>query len=172
MALADDEHYESQIVQDAIIDFCCMLREERGVEVATLQLHIIGVYRRIRALMLKHQTLVPDLTDLRSLPCARLGRVLQPIPIHFGVPGMDDGIVVTGTQASRMVDTIRDITSGRAEATASGANRAPNHRCRANRRSRSAALPIEQREDARQALVADRIRSRFFRAVFLHLLRS
>lgn len=165
-ALADDEHYQDQTVQEAVIDYGCLLREERGIEVAVLQLHIIGIYRRVRSLMLEHQTLVPDLDDLRTLPVARLGRVLAPIPIAFGVPGMDDGIVVTGSQAQRMVDTIRQITSGRGGDDDWCEHNNPVALPR-NMEEPLLDLPVSQRQAARERLIGDRIRSKFFRDVFL-----
>ena len=164
--LAKDAHYDGQTLRDAIVDYCCLLRERQGVEVATLQLHIIGIYRHIRRLMLEQQALVPDLSDLRTLPADRLARLLSPLPIAFGTPGLQDGLVITSTQQDRILNAIRRLlrAEGGDDTWREAAGDPPLPR---EVEEPLREVPTERRAKARAALVADRIRSRFYRAVFL-----
>lgn len=164
--LAEDQHYEGMNLADAIVDYCSLLRERQGVEVATLQLHIIGIYRHIRKLMLEQQALVPDLSDLRTLPSDRLARLLAPLPIAFGTPGLQDGLVITSTQQDRILNAVRRLLRAEGgDETWHEAGGDPPLPREVEEPLRD--IPTERRVKARAALVADRIRSRFYRAVFL-----
>ena len=104
MAMATYPAFAEMPLQEALIEHSCVLRSHAGTEVAKLQIHIIGVYRRIRELMYHQQSLVPDLHDLRTLPTGRLERLLHPLPLTFGSPSSADALVVTDTQRERILE--------------------------------------------------------------------
>ena len=164
--IANEDDYEDCSLQEALIQQCCLLREERGIEVAALQLHIIGVYRKIRSLMSGQHGLIPDLEDLRTLEAPRLVRLLDPLPIEFGSPQIGDHLVVTRRQAMQELQALKRMSRAEGGDTTWADAEGP------------APLPREldeplldldpaAREQARQRLIADRIRSQFYRNVFL-----
>lgn len=165
-SLANDPHFEDSLLRDALVDHCCLLREEQGVQVATLQIHIIGIYRRIRELMEQQKGLVPDLEDLRSLPAQRVGRLLDPLPVEFGSPRLADSLVISPKQAREKLSAIRAMSRAEGADTtwhdAGGDPPLP----RADEEPLEA-LPKEARVEARARLIADRIRSQFYRSIFL-----
>jgi len=165
--IADDENYHNAELRQALIEEACLLRERQGIEIATLQLHVIGVYRRIRSLMNEQQCLVPALADLRGLPARRVGQLLTPMDLRFGSPQLKDDLIVAPTQAQETLQVIRTIMKAPngddhwKEAT--GDPPLPREAEEPLEK-----LPSEQRELARQRLVSDRIRSQFYRAIFLN----
>ena len=69
--IATDAHYKDATLRGAVVDELCLLREQKGIEVATLQLHVIGVYRRVRQMVAPRQGEPPSLADLRELMLLR-----------------------------------------------------------------------------------------------------
>lgn len=164
--MSDDESYSRCILREALIQQCCLLREERGIEVAALQLHIIGVYRKLRSLMSAQHGLIPDLEDLRTLEAVRLGRLLNPQPIEFGSPLISDHLVITKRQADHELRRLKAMSRGDGgDETWKEADGAPALPREIEEPLRE--LPPAEREIARDKLIADRIRSRFFKHVFL-----
>ncbi len=165
-ALADDDHFQDLDLQQAAIEHLCLLRERMGIEVATLQIHLIGLYRRIRDLIAAQHSLVPSLDDLRRLPARRIARLLNPIVALFGSQHLGDAMVICPPQQERAIATIRRISK------AIGGDHDWDDAVDPITLERSdeepfLELPEGQRAAARQRLIADRIRSRFYRQVFL-----
>ena len=164
--LSNDDHYVTATLQQGLVEHCCLLRENDSVEVAVLQLHVIGVYRRIRKLIADQQGLVPELSDLRSLPAQRIARLVDPIPLEFGSPELADGLVITPLQTEKLMATIRRISRAESgDKVWRDENDPPSLPREVEEPLRE--LPESQREKAREQLIQDRIRSRFYRRVFL-----
>lgn len=168
-ALAEDPHYKDNTLRAALVEQLCLWREEGNVEVASLQLHVIGVYRSVRKSVIERQGESPTLSDLRELPAAVLLRLLNANPPTFGSPTLAESLVYTPAFADRSMRTIRRIRR---------AENADTHWAEANGDpplSRDIeepldALPESERKAARQLLVRDRIRSQFYREVFIKYL--
>ena len=164
--IAEDPHYRDGALRRALIEELCLLREQGGIEIATLQMHVIGVYRAVRARLVAAQGEPPALADLRELPVPMLGRLLNPIAEGFGSSRLGDALAYTPAFAERALRAIRRLR------LADGADRTRADAAGEPRLSREqeeplAALPEAERQQARQLLVRDRIRSRFYREVFL-----
>ena len=71
-ALANDQHYVSANLRDALLEELCLLRERGSIEIATLQLHVIGVYRSVRRRLEERLATAPLLAELRLLAVAML----------------------------------------------------------------------------------------------------
>lgn len=168
-ALGTEEHHIGQDLQTALIEHTCLLRENLGVEIAALQLHVIGVYRHLRELVASHQGLTLDLAQLRGLPVDHLQRLPgigsdreQP---GFGSPELSTSLIwsqglvdSTNAEGKRLSRAPGDRAWREADGDPSlpRSVEEPLHE-----------LPESQREAARTRLVQDRIRSRFYRRVFL-----
>lgn len=165
--LADDAHYKDSTLRNSLTEQLCLLREEGHIEVATLQMHVIGVYRSVRRDVAARQGEAPSLTDLREMPTAMIGRILNPNPPEFGSPSLPESLVYTPTFAERSLRTIRrlrrpdgadshwdDVTG---EPTIPREMEEPLQ-----------ALGETERREARKLLVRSRIRHHFYYAVFLH----
>ncbi|MDA3962493.1 MAG: hypothetical protein PF961_17025 [Planctomycetota bacterium] len=164
--LASEASYTGMTLREALVEECCLLRENRGIEVARLQLHIIGVFRKLRELLESQHGLIPDLEDLRTLQASRIGRLLNPMPIEFGSPQIGDCLVITCRQSDKALGAIKTMSRGTGGdknwVEAAGNPALP----------REVEEPLRQlepaaREQARAKLVATKIRSRFFKKVFL-----
>lgn len=165
-ALADDEHYQEVSLREALIEHLCLLREGHGVEVAALQIHAIGVYRRIRDLIAGQHSLVPALDELRLLPCNRVGRLLNPIEPVFGSPLLSEALVLCPPQQDRALATIKRLSRARGGDREWRDDVDPITLDR-HEEEPLLKLPGDQRDRARERLIADRVRSRFYRQVFL-----
>ncbi len=167
--LASDNHYKDSTMRGGLADELCLLREQKGVEIATLQLHVIGVYRKVRKLVVARQGDSPTLADLRELPAAMLGRLINPIPPEFGTPSLSESLVFTPSFSDRCMRTIKRIR--RAEQGSSHweeANGEPPLPRDVEEPLES--LPDEERKATRALLIRDRIRSQFYKDVFLRFL--
>lgn len=168
-ALAEDPHYKDNTLRAALVEQLCLWREEGNVEVAALQLHVIGLYRSVRKSVIERQGEAPTLSDLRELPASMLLRLLNPNPPTFGSPTLAESLVYTPAFADRSMRTIRRIRRAEnADVAWAEANGDPPL-------SREVeepldALPEGERKAARQLLVRDRIRSHFYREVFIKYL--
>ena len=163
--LADDEHYQETVLREALLDELSLYRDERGIEIAALQQHAIGIYRRVRALLSARQGgEAPTLSELRSLPTSHLGRLLEPPRCWFGLPG--PGEPITPQHAVRVHERVRVLCDqGGHDAHWEDADGAPAL-SKADEQ-RLAEAPATERLRARNLLERDRIRSRFFRQVFV-----
>jgi hypothetical protein len=168
-ALADDPHYKDMTLRAALSEQLCLWREEGNVEVASLQLHVMGIYRNVRANVAARQGAPPTLADLRELPAHMLGRMLNPNPPEFGSPTLSDNLVYTPSFADRSMRTIRRLRKAEsADSSWTDANGEPS--IPREIEEPLDALPETERKAARQLLVRDRIRSSFYREVFLKYL--
>ena len=168
-ALAEDAHYKDCTLRAALVEQLCLWREEGNVEVAALQLHVIGVYRSVRGTVLSRQGEAPSLSDLRELPASMLGRLLNPIPPAFGSPALNESLVYTPAFADRSMRTIRRIRRAEnADTHWQDANGEPSIPREIEEPLDN--LPETERRVARQLLVRDRIRSSFYREAFLKYL--
>lgn len=165
-SLAEDFHYRNRGVRSALVEEMCLLRETQQVEVAQLQLHAIGVYRELRGMLLERQGEAPSVADVRELPCAAVGRLTAEERPGFGSPRLADAAVYTPAFGERCLRAIKRIrrpeTCDSCWDDANGAPPLPR-----DLEEPIASLPETERIAARTALVRDRIRSGFFRDVFL-----
>jgi hypothetical protein len=167
--LASDGHYKDATLRAGLVDELCLMREKQGIEVAQLQLHVIGVYRRVRELVLDKQGEPPTLADLREIPAPMLGRLITPIPCDFGSPSLGDSLVYTPAFADRCMRTIKRIRRADKGATRwEDANGEPPLPRQVEEPLES--LPPEERKVARALAISERIRSSFYREVFLKYL--
>ena len=83
-SLIDDEHNNDLTLQQALTEYLCLLREETNVEVAALQMHALGVYRAVRALVIARQHDAPTLDELREMSLTGVGTLLDPQTPVFG----------------------------------------------------------------------------------------
>jgi hypothetical protein len=168
-ALADDPHYKDMVLRSSLTEQLCLWREEGNVEIAALQLHVMGIYRLIRTQVAQRQGEAPTLTELREMPTPMVARLMNPNPPAFGSPTLTECLVYTPSFADRSMRTIRRLRRAEnADSNWSDANGEPTI-------SRSVeepldALPEAERKAARELLVRDRIRSNFYREVFLKYL--
>ncbi len=168
-ALADDQHYKDMTLRAALTEQLCLWREEGNVEVASLQLHVIGIYRHVRNQVMERQGAPPSLEDLRELPATMLGRLMNPNPPVFGSPTLSENLVYTPSFADRSMRTIRRLRKAEnADSNWTDANGEPSIPREVE--EPLDALPETERKAARQLLVRDRIRSSFYREVFLQYL--
>lgn len=164
--LAEDAHYAATSLRDALVEELCLLREQGSIEIATLQMHVIGVYREVRRRMGERTGAPPDLAELRPLPVPMLTRLLNPIPARFGTPGLLEALVFSPTTAERTLTISKRIRKAVAgdqhwqdsagEPVLPRAMEEPLEK-----------LPETERRTARQLLIRDRIRSGFYRQVFV-----
>jgi hypothetical protein len=167
--LSEDQHYREATVRDALIDELCLLREQGSIEIAMLQMHVIGVYREILGKLTAAQGEAPSLGDIREVPVTMIARILNPREQRFGTPELSDCLIYTpafGQRALRMVNRLRKTTVGDRHWHESAGDPTLD----AEAEERLSALPEPEREKARQAVVRDRIRSRFYRDIFLKFL--
>lgn len=165
-ALAEDLHYRSHTVRLGLVEEMCLLREQQQVEIAALQLHAIGVYRALRRMLVERQGEAPLIADLRELPATAVGRLTASDRPSFGTPRMADAAVYTPAFGERCLRTIRRIRSADgADAIWDDANGPPT--LPRELEEPINALPESERAAARIALSRDRIRSQFYRDVFL-----
>ncbi len=168
-ALADDTHYKDMTLRSALVEQLCLWREEGNAEVAALQLHVIGIYRNVRVVIAARQGSPPSLADLRELPASMLVRLLNSNPPTFGSPSLNESLIYTPAFADRSMRTIRRMRRAEnADNVWSDANGEPVIP-RAVEEPLDA-LPEAERKAARHLLVCDRIRSSFYREVFLKYL--
>ena len=168
-ALANDQHYVSANLRDALLEELCLLRERGSIEIATLQLHVIGVYRSVRRRFEARLATAPLLGELRLLAVAMLTRLLNPIPAAFGSPRLLESLVYTPAIAERALATGKRLRKGLAgdhhwqdtagDPPLSRESEEPLEK-----------LPETERRAARTLLVRDRMRSAFYRKVFLEYL--
>lgn len=167
--LADDAHYRTLPLRESLVQELCLLRERGAVEIATLQSHVIGVYRAVQASLVKRQGATATLADLRTLSTAMLTRLLNPLTPDFGSSRLHDALVFT------------DAVSERTLATAKRLRRAATGDDRWREAAGEPSLPREveapleglrdtERRVARGMAIQHAIRSVFYRAVFLHYL--
>ena len=110
-ALSDQDTYAGHCLQDALIEHLCLLREDKGIEVATLQLHVIGIYRFVRSMMDQQQFVLPTIDDLRALPAAHILRLTQPQRYTFGSSELSNALVFAPTQAKEIFEAIRSLNN-------------------------------------------------------------
>ena len=165
-ALSDQSLYRDHILQDALIEHLCVMREERGIEVATLQLHVMGIYRFVRSMMDQQQFLLPGIDDLRALPAANILKLTQPQEYTFGSAVLAQSLVYSPTQAREVFKTIRELNNLDPRSPSWGDDTGEPTLSRREEEP-LAVLDPEEREDARRSLIRAKIRPKFYRAVFL-----
>jgi len=164
--LADDPHYKDALLRDALIEELCLLRERGAVEIATLQQHVMGVYRQVKRRIEGCQHAPALLAELRPLPVAMLSRVLNPLAPAFGSPRLGDSLVYTPDRAEAVIANSkrRHKAAGGDPHWQDAAGDPPLPR---DIEEPLEKLPETERRVARHLAVRDRIRSAFYRAVFL-----
>jgi len=167
--LAGDHHYKNATLRQTLVEHLCLQREAGGVEFATMQLHVIGIYRTVRVSVMKRQGDAPGLAELRELPASMLGRLLKPLEARFGTVALAESVVYTPAFAERCLRAIKRLRRPEdADAHWEDANGEPA--LSREQEEPLAALDEKERKATRQLLIRDRIRSQFFREVFLRFL--
>lgn len=166
VTLADDAHYRTLPLREALIQELCLLRERGAVEIATLQSHVIGVYRSVQASLTKRQGEPATLADLRLLPAHMLSRMLNPLTPDFGSERLTDALVYSPAIAQRTLATSKRLRRAAAGDTAwqESAGEPPLSR---DIEQPLEALPETERAVARHMAVQHLIRGTFYRDVFL-----
>jgi hypothetical protein len=153
-------------LRHALLDHLALMRGERGIEVARLQQHAMGVYRQVRALLADRQGQAPDLDEIRQLPAARIALLLAGRRAGFGDPGLRDDLVCTPAALARTRSALaRLLRPGDGDPhwdDAAGLPTLPREV-----EEPLLALAPAERDAARTLAARDRIRSAFHRAVFL-----
>jgi hypothetical protein len=168
--LADDGHYREATLRQALVEELCLWRERAGQEVAQLQLYAIGMYRLVRRCLAERQGGdAPTLDELRELPAARLGQLLSPPAAGFAQPVLNQ--LRTKGYADRSLKAVkRLVRQANAEERWDDAGGEPT--LTREEEEPLLQLPESERKATRELLVRDRIRSRFYRQVFLQYLGS
>ena len=165
--LSEDEHYRDQTLQQALSEYLCLMREAGNIEIAALQMHAIGVYRAVCAALVASQGQSPSLAELRDLSTAAIGILLNPPPAEFGRLGVPQ--VHTRGFIDQTLREIKALLQGdRAGVTWQDEDSAVALAREDEVQVRN--LPEAERAAAIGFLVADRIRSRFYRSVFIEYL--
>lgn len=168
--LVQDPHCAGKSLREALIELLCLLREKHHIDVAALQLHLIGVYRRLRQMILDHQRFKTSVDDLRAIPTHHLSRLLEHREPVFGSARLAESLVLPEYRLEHYQNVARRIIR---PANADQVWQDSNPRAMALSRPVEEpllALPEDQRAAARERLVINKIRSRFYRAVFLNYL--
>ena len=169
-ALAD-ARYRDSVLRAALVEELCLLREHAKIEIAALQLHAIGIYRTVRKALIGGQGEAPALSELRELPVQRLVPLTRgeaPTGV-FGNPNLVDTILCTPAFAERCLATFRRLIRPEiADAHWDDAQGPPP--LPRNLEEPLLALPEGELKAARLMLIRERIRSRFYRQVFLEFL--
>jgi hypothetical protein len=170
-SLAEDFHYRTHNVRQALIEELCLLREKAQVEIAVLQMHAMGVYRELRRLLATAQGEAPALADIREVPCAAVGKLTAADRPGFGSPRLADASVWTPAFGERCLRTVKRLRRPDGADThwddANGPPPLPREL-----EEPIADLPEVERTAARQSLIRDRIRSAFYKEVFLAYLSA
>ncbi len=167
--LVDDPRYAGMTVRSAVVELFCQLRDEWDGDAETMTAHLVGIYRQIRDRVAQRQGGAPLLSDLRALPVGMLTRLARAVLPAFGSPELADLLVYTAGFAERSLGTFTRLRHA-VGADARWSDAAGEPALRRMLEEPLADLPEGMRQAARQALVAKRIRSRFYRDVFLHYL--
>lgn len=164
-ALAGDEHYRGAALRGALVEELCLMREHEALPAAELQLVAIGAYRALRRRFAERLGDPPPLDDLRALPCQRLALLERPLP-PYGEPRLAECLPWTAGFAARCAALLERVRAPRrADDDWDEALEPPP--LPADAEQHLLALPEAERAAARAALVRERIRSRFFKQVFL-----
>lgn len=164
--LADDAHYRTLPLREALIQELCMLRERGAVEIAALQSHVIGVYRSVQASLAKRLASPTTLADLRALSTEMLARLLNPLSADFGSERLADALIYTPAVAERTLATAKRLRRAAAgdDHWQEAAGDPPLPREIEEPLDR---LPETERRQARKFAVQHAIRGTFYRAIFL-----
>ena len=166
-SLIDDEHNNDLTLQQALTEYLCLLREENNVEVAALQMHAIGVYRAVRALVIARQHDAPTLDELREMSLTGVGTLLDPQTPVFGRLG--GAQVYTRSFIERTLKAIKRLRQGDRPDTGWHDEDSATVITREDQ-AQVMQMPEGERDQAMAFLIRDRIRSRFYRSVFLEYL--
>ncbi len=165
--IIDDEHNRDLTLQQALTEYLCLLREENNVEVAALQMHAIGVYRAVRVLVIARQHDAPTLDELREMSLTGVGTLLDPQTMVFGRSG--GAQVYTRSFIERTLKSIKSLRQGdRPDTTWHDEDSATT--ITREDQAQVMQMPEAERGQAMAFLIRDRIRSRFYRSVFLEYL--
>jgi hypothetical protein len=167
--LGDDAHYRSLPLREALVQELCLLRERGAVEIATLQSHVIGVYRTVQISLIKRQGAPAPLSDLRSMSTEMLARLLNPLQPVFGSPRLTDALVYTPAVADRTLAAAKRLRRAAAGddhwQEAAGDPSLPREIEEPLEK-----LPETERRVARGMALQHAVRGAFYRNVFLHYL--
>jgi hypothetical protein len=166
-SLIDDHHNNDLTLQQALTEYLCLLREEHNVEVAALQMHAIGVYRAVRALVIARQHDAPTLDELREMSLTGVGTLLDPQTPVFGRLG--GAQVYTRSFIERTLKSIKRLRQGDRPDTSWHDEDSATVITREDQ-AQVMQMPESERDQAMAFLIRDRIRSRFYRSVFLEYL--
>lgn len=167
--LVEDAHYRDGLLRDSLIEQLCLLREMGSIEVAMLQMHVLGVYRAVRRELTARQGETPTLADLRELPIDMLARLLSAHRPDFGSISLPGSVVYTQAFAERCLRTIKHIRRPEGADT-SWHDATDEVTLKPDQIKSLAELPGDEREPARRLMLEARVRHVFYSSVFLQYL--
>ncbi len=166
--LVHGEHFREQTLGQALIDHLCLIRDQ-PTEVAALQMIAIGVYRLVRQAVERHQGVPPTLAEIRQIPMDRLAALISARPPAFGHHEFPHWY----TEEFRLA-TLTEIRWLRqapdVEMDARWADATTGIAITRDDEAKVLHLPEEERRAALGALAQGRIRSKFYRQVFVDYL--
>ncbi len=163
--IVKDPIFSAQCLQDAIIDHLCLLRENSGIEIATLQMHCIGVYRRVNSLYEAAINHHMSITELREVSVKLLDTIIHPKEALFGSLSLSEAVPCTLARQEFVIDTIKAIRlldHDSEWADLSNPDFLPR-----SLEEPLADLPDEEQAEERKFRCSDYVRSQFYRALFL-----
>ncbi len=164
LELSDDASLAGVTLQTALIGRLCMLKEDRQAVNADLRLVALGCYRLLAERLKAVQGARPTLDDLRAAPLTDVPLILEPRPWTFGDHRLHRPF--TKGHAKLVLESIRKLV--KAPAQASGWSDAMRKvEIARDDEDKVLKLPAAEQAAARDFLMRDRVRSRFYRQVFL-----
>jgi hypothetical protein len=164
--LLKDPAYLAFRLQDALVEYLCMMREDHDTEVTTLQLHAVGVYRAFKAMIKERRGWSPAIEDLRDLTLATLCTINGSGRVAFASIGFAKAMACPPGLCQRTASAIRAIRSNPEQAPRweddTQAQAVPREL-----EEQVAELPEAERKLALKDLLADKVRSAFYHKVFL-----
>lgn len=165
-ALGEDVHYREHTLQRALIEELCLSRERAGHEVAALQQQCIGIYLMVRSLYIARDgEPSPCLDEIRAMTTASIGALFLPAPakefarLVLGQPRPRSVIDTVVKQVRALLKQPNmDVQWDEAE----GLPILNDEDLEA-----IAKLPEGDQEPTRVLLQRDRVRSSFYKQVFL-----
>lgn len=153
--------------QEALVSHLCDLRRNHGVEMATLQVHSLGVYRQLRSRSIEQLAFAPGLQDLRGAAPATLSKLMQ--PLRYGCHDMTELVPlfeIQNRRANRLLRLVRRQSPPKADWIEPGEHVVLDRRTE----ERVSQLPPEQRTEEHNRLARRMLANRFYQSVFFKYL--
>ena len=152
-------------LQQALIDHLVSLRLNHGVEIASLQLHTLGIYRALRSQIKSQRGWEPSLDDLRTTPLTQLQALSQ--PLVFGSSDFVSQAIAFPAQVKRAQRLLR-LWRRQVAPRTDWHEPALSVELDSKMETALAELPAEKRAEAHSDIVRKALSNRFYKAVFVH----